>query len=549
MALFSDDEDYQDDQGQNQQPLNTLDHIDSSRNLYNNIKNKQGSSAAGSAGSQAAAKGSATDASGKATTAAQGTAQEAGKKTVETAGGTAEKSSLAAGASSGNAATAAASAASIPILIIIAIVIGIILLIFFLIGVLADLTSFSTFDTATSYIDESKKKGIDDIKSFLGKFSQLFDNTEWIEADENEYDPEFDFKVYLRAAGIEDSCLSEPVYASLTDNTSSYSEQDIYLLAQTVWHEARGEGMNGWIAVAEVILNRVNSTAYPDTISEVIYQGSDGGKEQFQNSSEISSCTPSAAAVAVTRMVAWGRTSILNDPDVLYFRNPGDISDNSDWGNCPFYTRIGNHAFYLAQGAARPTIEKKEVPLTSGTTETEVPQPPKEDSYQPALAESSIIKSEGDIPAERIRNIEANYEKIPENVRKCLIDSGWSYICTDSDFGRQNGINGSILALTVWNTKTIYIDNRKAAESAIIHETGHAVDSLNRGCSFSAEFFSIYQTERDAFCSIWNTHHSNTDTSVEYFAECFSAYVQNPSLLSEHCPATFAYIDNLVKIM
>lgn len=80
MALFSDDEDYQDDQGQNQQPLNTLDHIDSSRNLYNNIKNKQGSSAAGSAGSQAAAKGSATDSSGKATTAPQGIAQKAAKR-------------------------------------------------------------------------------------------------------------------------------------------------------------------------------------------------------------------------------------------------------------------------------------------------------------------------------------------------------------------------------------------------------------------------------------------------------------------------------------
>lgn len=210
MALFSDDEDYQDDQGQNQQPLNTLDHIDSSRNLYNNIKNKQGSSAAGSAGSQAAAKGSATDASGKATTAAQGTAQEAGKKTVETAGGTAEKSSLAAGASSGNAATAAASAASIPILIIIAIVIGIILLIFFLIGVLADLTSFSTFDTATSYIDESKKKGIDDIKSFLGKFSQLFDNTEWIEADENEYDPDNEFDVgYITTYNLINTMLNK----------------------------------------------------------------------------------------------------------------------------------------------------------------------------------------------------------------------------------------------------------------------------------------------------------------------------------------------------
>ena len=40
MALFSDDEDYQDDQGKNQQPLNMHDHIDSGRNLYNNIKNK-----------------------------------------------------------------------------------------------------------------------------------------------------------------------------------------------------------------------------------------------------------------------------------------------------------------------------------------------------------------------------------------------------------------------------------------------------------------------------------------------------------------------------
>ena len=227
MALFSDDEDYQDDQGKNQQPLNMHDHIDSGRNLYNNIKNKQGGSTAESTGSQAAAKGSATDPTGKSATAAQETAQEAGKKTVETAGGTAEKSSLAAGASSGNAATATVSAASIPVLIIIAIVIGIILLIFFLIGVLADLTSFSPFDTATSYIQDAKKNGIDDIKTFFGKFSQLFDNTEWIEADENEYDPDNEFDIgYITTYNLINTVLNKAYSKEVYDLVDQYCKDN-----------------------------------------------------------------------------------------------------------------------------------------------------------------------------------------------------------------------------------------------------------------------------------------------------------------------------------
>lgn len=43
-------------------------------------------------------------------------------------------------------------------------------------------------------------------------------------------------------------------------------------LAQAVYHEARGEPDSGQWAVAEVILNRVNSTRYPDTICGVVYQ-------------------------------------------------------------------------------------------------------------------------------------------------------------------------------------------------------------------------------------------------------------------------------------
>lgn len=362
----------------------------------------------------------------------------------------------------------------------------------------------------------------------------------------------FDFKVYLRATGADDAALSAPVYGTSGTAAAAYSAQDIYLLAQTVWHEARGEGMNGWVAVAEVILNRVNSPLYPDTISEVVYQGSDGGKEQFQNSSEISSCTPSEAVLSVVRMVAEGKTSVLNDPDVLYFRNPGDMNDNSDWGNCPFYTRIGNHAFYLTQGTV-PGIEKKEVPTTTGQYSvsndklagTSDIASEAEDEEKSA----GIIEAEGDIPESRIKNIEANYKTIPENIRNHLESNGWRYICTDRNFGRENGFKGSILALTEWKDRIIYIDNRDAAEKSILHEVGHAVDKENLAPSVSQDFTAIFNSEKCAFCSVWNTDNNNTDTSVEYFAECFYVYFENPEILSASCPATYAFIDSIAKSM
>lgn len=361
----------------------------------------------------------------------------------------------------------------------------------------------------------------------------------------------FDFKVYLRATGADDAALSAPVYGT-SGTTAAYSAQDIYLLAQTVWHEARGEGMNGWVAVAEVILNRVNSPLYPDTISEVVYQGADGGKEQFQNSSEISSCTPSEAVLSVVRMVAEGKTSVLNDPDVLYFQNPGDMNDNSDWGNCPFYTRIGNHAFYLAQGTV-PGIEKKEVPTTTGQYSVSNDKPAgTSDIASEAEDEekrAGIIEAEGDIPESRIKNIEANYKTIPENIRNHLESNGWRYICTDRNFGRENGFKGSILALTEWKDRIIYIDNRDAAEKSILHEVGHAVDKENLAPSVSQDFTAIFNSEKCAFCSVWNTDHNNTDTSVEYFAECFYVYFANPEILSASCPATYAFIDSIAKSM
>ena len=48
--------------------------------------------------------------------------------------------------------------------------------------------------------------------------------------------------------------------------------QDLNCLAKNVYHEARGEPIDGQYAVAEVTMNRVASKHYPNTVCDVVYQ-------------------------------------------------------------------------------------------------------------------------------------------------------------------------------------------------------------------------------------------------------------------------------------
>ena len=63
-----------------------------------------------------------------------------------------------------------------------------------------------------------------------------------------------------------------PGMAWNTTDDSSVSSSDLYLLAKCVYAEARGESYTGQVAVAAVILNRVESPDFPNTIAGVIYQ-------------------------------------------------------------------------------------------------------------------------------------------------------------------------------------------------------------------------------------------------------------------------------------
>ena len=160
----------------------------------------------------------------------------------------------------------------------------------------------------------------------------------------------------------------------------------------------------------------------------------------------------------------------------------------------------------------------------------------------------SFMKTEGNVSQSRMDHILANYVRIPEEVRHRIENEGWTFICSSEDFGADNGYSYSLLALTIYGTKTIYIDDRTKAEPSIIHEVGHIIDNTFGFCSESQEFTNIFNTEHGNVSKFWKTHHNNTDTRIEYFAESFLIYVMQPEDLQTYCPQTYDYITNVISI-
>lgn len=65
-----------------------------------------------------------------------------------------------------------------------------------------------------------------------------------------------------------------PEVAPRTFSEQAVNAREHNCLSQAIYYEARGETQRGQVAVAEVVMNRVRSPVYPNTICEVVYQGS-----------------------------------------------------------------------------------------------------------------------------------------------------------------------------------------------------------------------------------------------------------------------------------
>ncbi|WP_114954150.1 cell wall hydrolase [Sphingosinicella terrae] len=147
--------------------------------------------------------------------------------------------------------------------------------------------------------------------------------------------------------GLADAGLPQPrslgeLVQSFADVETAGREQDC--LASAVYFEARGEPIEGQLAVAEVVLNRTRSGRYPGTICEVVTQ-------PWQFSFVRRGIIPAAnrqseawrRAVAIAR-IAEIRASRLLPENVLWYH--ADYVSPS-WGRrLARNTKIGLHIFY-----------------------------------------------------------------------------------------------------------------------------------------------------------------------------------------------------------
>ncbi|MEO0990602.1 MAG: cell wall hydrolase [Pseudomonadota bacterium] len=85
-----------------------------------------------------------------------------------------------------------------------------------------------------------------------------------------------------RAPAITEDTLAGLTKRDLRDLPKASGGPEWRCLTEALYFEARGESLTGQFAVAEVVLNRVASPAFPDTVCGVINQGTGNGKHACQ---------------------------------------------------------------------------------------------------------------------------------------------------------------------------------------------------------------------------------------------------------------------------
>lgn len=142
---------------------------------------------------------------------------------------------------------------------------------------------------------------------------------------------------YLKAKLAEEIRLSQLAAASAKRDISevTFADGDRYLLANLIYCEAGAEPYAGQLAVGAVVINRVLSSVYPDTVVGVIYQN-----KQFSP----------VASGRLALALAEGRAT-----ESCYKAADEAMAGNTNVGNCVYFrtpiegltgTQIGGHIFY-----------------------------------------------------------------------------------------------------------------------------------------------------------------------------------------------------------
>ena len=151
-------------------------------------------------------------------------------------------------------------------------------------------------------------------------------------------------KYFQRKNGLTPDGIAGPatlkamgIYSSSNNSTSTSNSSNVNLLSRLVYGESRGEPYTGQVAVAAVVLNRVKSSSFPNTISGVIYQS---GAFTAVSDGQIN-LTPNSTATKAAQDALNGW-----DPSygAIYYFNPNTATNKWIWSR-PVTVTIGKHRF------------------------------------------------------------------------------------------------------------------------------------------------------------------------------------------------------------
>nr|MBP3681277.1 spore cortex-lytic enzyme [Clostridia bacterium] len=126
------------------------------------------------------------------------------------------------------------------------------------------------------------------------------------------------------------------IYSSSTGGGTA-NNSDLNLLAHLIYAESRGEPYTGQVAVGAVVLNRVKSSSFPNSVAGVIYQP---GAFSVVSDGQIN-LSPNTTAVNAARdaLNGWDPTY-----GCIYYFNPNTATSSWIWSR-PYVLTIGNHRF------------------------------------------------------------------------------------------------------------------------------------------------------------------------------------------------------------
>ncbi len=138
-------------------------------------------------------------------------------------------------------------------------------------------------------------------------------------------------------AGSETLAAMGITSSSSSSSSSTSNSSDVNLLARLIYGEARGESYTGQVAIGAVVMNRVKSSSFPNSISGVIYQS---GAFDAVSDGQIN-LTPDSTAIKAAQdaINGWDPTY-----GAIYYFNPSTATNKWIWSR-PMTVTIGSHRF------------------------------------------------------------------------------------------------------------------------------------------------------------------------------------------------------------